>query len=153
VNCQHSPQLTLNGCALCAQDLEADNAKLRARISELEDAIKAEMDISAARWAISENVQKQLQAANLQNGEFRKALDYAYEALKGYGCDCGTDEPGTCGECYLKAFFKEHPSEKPVDEALRSGYCHEGNHVDCPVECKNGPCGCPCHVTEKREGR
>lgn len=49
----------------------------------------------------------------LQNGALREALDYAYEALKGYGCDCGTDEPGTCGECYLKAFFKEHPSEKP----------------------------------------
>ncbi len=75
----------------------------------------------------------------LQNGALREALDYAYEALKGYGCDCGTDEPGTCGECYLKAFFKEHPSEKPKCEHEWMDYGHdEHGPVDICKKCLVG---------------
>lgn len=63
--------------------------------------------------------------ANQNATEYRKALEYAYEALKGYGCDCGTDEPGTCGECYVKAFFVKKEGQQVININPGHGYVPE----------------------------
>lgn len=97
------PDTAEQGCPWCILD---ERNKLLLQVGELKK--------SDAAWkAVAECAAKERDDANRLNGELREALEYAYEALKGYGCDCGTDEPGTCGECYLKAFFKEHTAERP----------------------------------------
>ncbi len=40
-----------------------------------------------------------------------QALDHALERMREEGCDCGTDEPGTCALCGAERTLKEVAGE------------------------------------------
>ncbi len=52
----------------------------------------------------------------LQNKELRDVLEIAKDRLYGDGCDCGTDEPGSCALCMIEAALKG--TDKPKARRL-----------------------------------
>ena len=65
---------------------------------------------------------------------YRKALESAEEWMAEDGCDCGTDEPGTCGLCLVRALLTSKP--EPVTQG------HDGNCV--PVITPDDGWQCDC---------
>jgi len=45
--------------------------------------------------------------------ELESALEHAIEWLAEEGCDCGTDEPGTCALCEAQAALGEREGQSP----------------------------------------
>lgn len=123
-------------CKHCAQ--EHDALEMLACFESQVKCWREERDRTKA-WG--EGLEKELKAASLQNDEYRKALE---EIRRDAEKHSGWWARRTA-DLVLERFAK-----KPLREDLRSGYCREGEHKDCPVECKNGPCECSCHVALKR---
>ena len=106
---------------LSTEEIEALLAKAAPRKYASSEQIRARVDLeSNSRYAHEELVEARKRIETLT-----KALESADEWLTELGCDCGTDEPGTCAFCVVRAalFPTVAPETKPPSVEEFCAHC------------------------------
>jgi len=114
--------------------LDAELARLRAEVERLKAGLSTEQEVSAEMYREAQRQRARAERAEAERDEMegryesshasrrhaewalekaqaeverlRAALRHAVEWLDEQGCDCGTDEPGTCALCEANAALR-----------------------------------------------
>jgi len=77
-------------------DMDMDVRPLIAELRKLRESNEKLLDLNFGFMEQNRKLRE-------KNARLREAVESAYCAVKPDGCDCGTDEPGSCALCLIEA--------------------------------------------------